>query len=256
MDDIWLTEAGSREAEGSDSGVSYINWSKEEALSAPIFQGAQEIGARDLASLAVISSKYHAFFKRVHGIEASYKNDINGTGEQFRSVSIRSSDGSLIAEFSSYFGSSNDDNFVYEADLWRDQRKSSMPTLNRGKHKFDIKDLYLCFHDQAKLFNWVRYAYPEINSHISLFNRNRDDLIRWTQAGLDMRVVCYMTDCRNASILSNEQLMDLRKKGEVLASLSRKLRCSKCGAQPTGHRLVHKLLPEISDAVSTIQNAS
>lgn len=254
MDDIWLTDAGSLEADRADSGLSYLNWSKDEALSAPIFQGAQEIGARDLASLAVISSKYHVFFKRVHGIEASYKNDINGTGEQFRSVSIKDAEGSLIAEFSSYFDSSHDDVFVYEADLWRDQRKSSMPTLNRGKHKFDIKGLYLCFPDQAKLFNWVRLAYPVINSHISLFNRNRDDLIRWTETGLDMRVVCYMTDCRNASILSNGQLMALRKKGEVLASLSRKLRCSKCGAD--GHRFGHKLLPEISDATPTIQNAS
>lgn len=230
-------------------------WFKVDVLKSPIFQSKDylNIDARELAQMSVVFYENSSFFKENHGIVVQYRSDTNGSGNQSRKFEVLDESGGLIFKCDMNFMPTRESEFVYEADLFTDQRKDYDPVVNRGRRRFDVENLKLTFYGKRMMCDWISEAYPTVKEHAELLGPVRADLISWTEAGLDMKVTCANYSCRHVSIIPNNNLLSYRRDGEVLASLRKKLTCCKCGYRASATSSGPTLSPTIPNPTKTIR---
>lgn len=230
-------------------------WFKNDLLKSPIFQSKNylNVGARELAQMSMVFKENYLFFKKYHGIVVQYSSDTNGSGNQSCKFEVLDESGGLIFKCNMNFMPTEKCEFIYEADLFTDQRKDYDPVINRGRRRFDVENLELTFYGKRTMCDWVAEAYPIVKEHAELLGPVRADLISWTEVGLDMTVTCPNYPCRHISIIPNSNLMSYRSDGEVLASLRKKLTCWKCGYRAGVAGIVPKLSPTIPNPTKTIR---
>lgn len=89
----------------------------------------------EIARFALAMYDHGYFFSVRRDLSINFVRDMNGGGMQGLFIKKRSDEKDSIQVVFDYTYS-NDDDFLYEADLWTDQQKDYEPTLNRGKHRF------------------------------------------------------------------------------------------------------------------------
>ncbi|MFG6535198.1 hypothetical protein ACGYK5_15305 [Sulfitobacter sp. 1A16787] len=237
------------------SGLTKHFWFKDEALITPIFQGqdSYNVEARELAHMSVVFCENRSFFKENHGIFARHCKDANGSGNQSRQFEVLDESGGLVLSCYMTFMPSKEKVYVYEADLFKDQRKDYLPGKCHGKHRFDINSLQLTYYGKGTMCDWVSEAYPIVRDHAELLGPVREDLISWTEAGLSMKVICGNFSCRHISIIPVCNLLSYRRHGEVLASLRKRLTCGRCGHRGGSSADAPTLLPTILNPTKTIR---
>jgi len=185
----------------------------------------QEVTCDDIAKLALAMRDHTYFFETRRGLTINFSRDLNGSGTQ----------GLYIAKKSNYDNPKNlisvvfdytydkDVDFLYEADLFVDQRKDYEPTINKGKHRFisNSADLRIDWNSDEAL-QW--------RSDIERLSRVPDTLTGWIDADLEMLVRCstgYL--CGGNNILTRADLDRHVAAGLSLEDLKARLKCSKCG---------------------------
>lgn len=159
-------------------------------------------------------------------LDIRFSRDVNGSGDQ--AIFIRNKDDKsyLPALMTVYFSAAfRDQDFLYEADLFRDQRKDYEPTVNHGKHKFRASRAF------AEV-EWDGEIVRQWRSDIDRLSRSAETLKGWIEADLEMLVTCgagYF--CFKRVVYSKSDLSRLVEDGVTLEELKARLRCSKCGAR-------------------------
>lgn len=184
----------------------------------------QEITCVDIARLALAMRNHSYFFSLRRGLEITFDRDLNGSGTQGLSIT-RSSDGMVPPLIRVIFQpqAQDDGDFLYEADLFMDDRKDYEPTFNKGKRQFVTR--------QAETRgDWTSDEMVQWRSDIERLANAPDALPGWIEADLEMLVACrdqFM--CRQSAVLTRTALMCHAAAGLSLEELTSRLKCAKCG---------------------------
>lgn len=178
--------------------------------------------SNDIARLALAMHDHSYFFSLRRHLYINFSRDLNGSGTQGLFIKKQNDETDLIQVI---FGPtySNDGDFLYEADLFTDQRKDYEPTVNRGKHRFVAK--------RADLkIDWNSDVIHKWRSDIERLTRPHDTLDDWLKNESEMLVRCTaIFFCRKPAILTLDDLKRYVAMGFTLEDLKTRLKCSKCG---------------------------
>ncbi|HCO6571626.1 hypothetical protein JEX04_17510 [Escherichia coli] len=113
------------------------------------------------------------FFSLRRHLNINFSRDLNGSGTQGLFIKKQNVDIDLIKVIFDYTDNKNDD-FLYEADLIKDQRKDYEPTVNRGKHRFVAKQIELNIDwNGNEIQQWradIEWICPYISRHLLSLN--------------------------------------------------------------------------------------
>lgn len=117
-----------------------------------------------------------------------------------------------------------DKEFLYEADLIKDQRKDYKPSVFLGKHRFVAQSATM-------LIDWNSDEVQQWRLDIERLSRSPKTLAEWIADDLEMLVRCSSCSvlCRKPAILTKNDLKKHLSAGLNLEGLKTRLRCSKCG---------------------------
>ena len=176
----------------------------------------------EIARFALAMYDHGYFFSVRRDLSIYFVRDMNGGGMQGLFIKKRSDEKDSIQVVFDYTYS-NDDDFLYEADLWTDQQKDYEPTLNRGKHRFKAYRFELEISlDSDEIHQW--------QSDIERLTRTHETLDDWLKSDSEMLVRCASTYfCRKPVILTLNDLKQYVAMGVTLEDLKARLKCSKCG---------------------------
>lgn len=185
----------------------------------------QEVTCDDIARLALAIYDKTYFFSLRRGLKINFCRDIHGGGTQLLEVTRESDKGDRHHLIKVYFDVDrrDDGNFLYEADLYTDQRKDYEPTINRGKHRFvaSLAEIQI---------DWNSEESQQWRSDIDRLSKSPDTLADWMEADLDMLVRCNdRRHCGGETILSKSDLAQHVNAEVSLEDLKERLTCSKCG---------------------------
>lgn len=176
----------------------------------------------DIARLALTMHGHSYFFSLRRHLNINFSRDLNGSGTQGLFIKKQNVDIDLIKVIFDYTDNKNDD-FLYEADLIKDQRKDYEPTVNRGKHRFVAKQIELNI-------DWNGNEIQQWRADIERLTRSHDNLEGWLKNGSEMLVCCASGFfCRLPTILTLNDLKQYVAMGVTLEDLKTRLKCSKCG---------------------------
>lgn len=130
----------------------------------------------DIARLALTMHGHSYFFSLRRHLNINFSRDLNGSGTQGLFIKKQNVDIDLIKVIFDYTDNKNDD-FLYEADLIKDQRKDYEPTVNRGKHRFVAKQIELNI-------DWNGNEIQQWRADIERLTRSHDNLEDWLKKRL------------------------------------------------------------------------
>jgi len=188
----------------------------------------QEVSCDDIARLALSIDEHSYFFSQRRNISTRFSRDLNGSGTQGLYIARERNNvtdtENLIRVFFNYT-SKEDANFLYEANLFKDQGKDYEPTINHGMHRF-VAEL-ACIR-----IDWNCDEIQQWQSDIKRLSKSPDTLAGWIDNELEMLVRCSSKSCwREPVILNASDLKQHISAGLTLAELTARLKCSKCGTR-------------------------
>ena len=199
----------------------HVSISKDEFMG---LKGGEKISCRDVAKFALNVLYNNEYFLINRGIWANYRADVNGGGTQI--IYIERKDGFSTREIlmeiwcSSTFA---DENFLYEADKITDGHKDYHPTINQGKHRFDVER-------SRVYFDWSSDEAVQWRSEIMGFSMYPENLSDWLDEKLEMSVRCSNKPfcCDNKNTVSKSLIEYYAAEGYSFEDFTKRLKCSKC----------------------------
>jgi len=175
-----------------------------------------------IAKLALAMNDYSHFFSIRRHLNINFIRDLNGSGIQGLFIKRQSDEENLIQVIFDYTYNESE-TFLYEADLFMDQRKDYEPTLNKGKHKFILKKAEIKIDWEDDEMNLWR-------SDIKRLTRPHVTLEDWLANDSEMLVRCdSFLFCRKPVIFTSNDLRRYIAMGLTLDDLKKRLKCMKCG---------------------------
>lgn len=200
-----------------------------------------ELTCRSIAETAWNIQKHGIYFSYHHGIKTEFTSDLNGGGIQrlrildkpkfpgesfFERMSAEDAAGTDIFYHST---SKDDDDYVYENDLFMDGAKDYHPTRNLGKHRFTGKSVHLRMTDPTELLAWVNDSYLPWTESLLRLSHPHSTLEEWVHSAFDMGVRCADFYCnKQIKIISVKMLEQYLLDGQSLENLKNRLVCSSC----------------------------
>ncbi len=189
-----------------------------------------KITCRDLASTAWGIYTNGIFFRHKFGIDARYRQDINGGGAQLVEIGRGGVYDEMDCTIRVIFSRHIKSDWIYEADLMMDGRKDYHPTRNLGKTKFGAEFAQINITDPEELLAWINGSYVPWVRELSRISKPHSTLLEWVESGLNMGVRCSDFFCENeVKVIPNNDLKKYLTSGATLENLREKLACSKCG---------------------------
>lgn len=179
-----------------------------------------------IARLALAMYDHRYFFSVRRDVSIRFSRDLNGSGVQGLYIERKGEptgvSNLITIIFEPMNGAGGD--FLYEADLIRDQRKDYEPTVNKGKHRFVARSANMDI-------EWDSEEASQWRLDIDRLSRSPNSLGEWIEADLEMLVTCspLFFICDHRAILSKDDLMPHLAAGLGLDDLKTRLKCSKCG---------------------------
>jgi len=185
-------------------------------------QSAPPYDLNHIARLALAMHSHSAFFSIHRNLYIKFSSDFNGSGRQCLYIKNEDDEASFEALIKVFFDPTYNEDFLYEADLFKDQDRDYLPTLNRGKHRFAA---------EVALLNieWHSDEIQQWRSDVERLRITSDTLSYWTENNLDMRVSCTSLSCRPPSRLALDKLKQYVSAGMTLGDLKARFTCTRCG---------------------------
>lgn len=176
----------------------------------------------EIARLALAMYEKSYFFSLRRGLSISFYRDTDGSGTQLLEITRRSGQEPHLIEVI-FDVTYSDDDFLYEADLIKDQRKDYEPTINFGKQRF--------FARRARLkIDWGSEEVQRWRHDVERLSRSPDTLAGWVEADLEMLVRCSEAfGCGRKTVLTSSDLALQVEATVTLEDLKARLTCLKCG---------------------------
>lgn len=198
-----------------------VSISKNEFLE---LKDGEKISCRDVAKFALNILYNNEYFLLNRGIWANYRDDVNGGGTQIIYIERKNETTTreILMEIwcSSTFA---DENFLYEADKITDGHKDYHPTINQGKHRFDV--------ERSRVYiDWGSDEAVQLRSDIAGFTSYPENLSGWLDEKIEMSVKCSNEPfcCNNRKIVSKSLIEYYAAEGYGFEDFTKRLKCSKC----------------------------
>lgn len=185
-------------------------------------QSAPPYDLNHIARLALAMYDHSAFFSIHRNLNIRFSSDFNGSGTQYLFIKNEDDEASFEGLIKVFFDPTYNEDFLYEADLFTDQSRDYLPTLNRGKRRFAAELAVLNI-------EWNSDEIQQWRSDVERLRITSDTLSYWTENNLDMRVSCASPSCRPSSRLALSKLREHLSTGMTLEALKARLTCTRCG---------------------------